>query len=118
MTISGQFFDYLKNLYNSGAKQEEISKKTGIARSSVCQILAGKKDISQMSIFTLEKAFPGAVLDLSGCAAASVPEMEDPQLFAMVADCWQKITTADRAAIVGEILTMAKDSEKTRSKIG
>lgn len=118
MTISGQFADYIRQMYAAGATQEEISKKINLPQSSVARVLSGKKDISLMTISTLEKAFPGAVLDLSGMAPASVPEMEDPQLFAMVVDCWQKITTEDRGAIVGQILAMAKSSEKTRSKIG
>lgn len=118
MTISEQMTEKIRQMYNDGMTQEAISAKLCIARSSLSRILSRQRSCSQMTIETLEKAFPGAVLDLSGMAAASVPEMEDPQLFAMVVDCWQKITTADRAAIVGEILTMAKTSEKTRSKIG
>lgn len=118
MTLSKQLSDYIRQMYADGATQDDIAKKINLPQSSVARVLSGKKDVSLMTISTLEKAFPGAVLDLSGCAAAAVPEMEDPQLFAMVADCWQKISTADRAAIVGEILTMAKTSEKTRSKIG
>lgn len=116
MTISGQFADYIRQMYAEGATQEEIAKKINLPQSSVARVLSGKKDISLMTISTLEKAFPGAVLDLSGCAASSVPEMEDPQLFAMVVDCWQKITTEDRGAIVGQILAMAKTSEKNTIK--
>lgn len=117
MTISGQFTEYIRQMYADGATQEDIAKKINLPQSSVARVLSGKKDVSLMSISTLEKAFPGAVLDLSGCAVASVPEVDDPQLFAMVVDCWQKLTTADRGAIVGQILTLAKISEKTNSKI-
>lgn len=116
MTISEQMTEKIRQMYNDGMTQEAISAKLCIARSSLSRILSRQRSCSQMTISTLEKAFPGAVLDLSGMAASSVPEMEDPQLFAMVVDCWQKISTEDRGAIVGQILAMAKTSEKNTIK--
>lgn len=115
MTISGQLLDYVRELYASGATQEDIAKKINLPQSSVARVLSGKKDVSLMTISTLEKAFPGAVLDLSGTAPASAPDLPSDGFFRMVLSSWDKLSNAQRASIAAAAIDAVESIEKRRS---
>ena len=56
----------LRQLYDSGATQQEISKATGVSRSYVRDLLSGKRQIDGLTIKKVNQFFPRAVLLLDG----------------------------------------------------
>ena len=62
--------DFVKTIiteeYNNGTSQLELSKKYKIPQVSISKLLSGKKSFSGLSIGTLDKMFPNAVLHIYG----------------------------------------------------
>lgn len=66
MKIADQILEWLRDQYDSGMTQFEISKKTGIHQSDLCNILSGKKEIGGMRLDTIQNIFPHATLNIDG----------------------------------------------------
>ena len=49
-----------------GMTQQKISDKSGVARSYICDLLNGKKDIEGLTLRKLAALFPDATLNLHG----------------------------------------------------
>lgn len=64
--ISDQIYRWLKDQYDSGKTQVELSQKTGLHQGEICQILSGKKSVSGMRIETIQRIFPHATLNIDG----------------------------------------------------
>lgn len=61
-----EILEKLKEIHASGRSYDEISKLTGVSRTTVAEILAGKRHIKNPSISMLLKVFPRAVIHLDG----------------------------------------------------
>ena len=56
-----ELFRDLRSQWESGKTQEELSRKSGVSRSYLCELLSGKRDIENMTIKKLNQLFPDSV---------------------------------------------------------
>jgi transcriptional regulator with XRE-family HTH domain len=61
-----EIVEKLKEMHDSGKSYEEIARITGVSRTAVAEILAGKRHVKNPSLSMLLKVFPHAVIYLDG----------------------------------------------------
>ena len=56
----------LRQVYENGATQQQISDRTGVSRSYVRDLLSGKRPVDGLTLKKINQLFPRAVLLLGG----------------------------------------------------
>ena len=64
MIDAQSLIDALRDRYKSGETQQEISEKTSVARSYICDLLSGKKKADGLTLKKINQLFPHAELSL------------------------------------------------------
>lgn len=64
--ITNKIVERLKEEYNNGATLDEIAKRHGISHVYVHRLIYGKRSPGGITLDTLFKMFPNAVIDLQG----------------------------------------------------
>lgn len=72
-----EIVERLKEMHDSGKSYEEIARITGVSRTAVAEILAGKRHVKNPSLSMLLKVFPHAVIYLDGKPSTSSVSMQD-----------------------------------------
>ena len=61
-----EILERLKELWQGGMTQDELSRKTGISRPYIALILSGKRPVRNPTVDLLFKVFPHATINLTG----------------------------------------------------
>lgn len=69
-----EIIERLREMHNSGKSYEDIARITGVSRTAVAEILAGKRHIKNPSVSMLLKVFPKAEIHLEGAHNTSIAD--------------------------------------------
>lgn len=107
--ISDQIYRWLKDQYDSGKTQVELSQKTGLHQGELCQILSGKKSVSGMRIETIQRIFPKATLNIDGSPTVSgvgnVVGSNNSDIAINASSCADKMNAIRDAVVESETLS-------------